>query len=82
MCNYFLGELLDLNFKSIIDSNKKKILVDMSIFGIAMSGDGVTVHHMPLLNILCISGEQPPVVLGIEITQHTWQMEAQRMYHI
>ncbi len=31
-----------------------------------MCGDGATVHRMPLLNILFITGEQPPFVLRIE----------------
>ncbi len=46
--------------------NNKKILAEASTFGIAMCGDGATVHRMPLLNILCITGEQPPFVLEIE----------------
>ncbi len=55
-----------------MDSNKKKILAEATTFGIAMCGDGATVHRMPLMNILCLSGEQPPVVLGIEdCTAHT-----------
>ncbi len=31
-----------------------------------MCGDGATVHRMPLLNILFITGEQPPFVFRIE----------------
>ncbi len=47
-------------------SNKKKIFVEALTFGTAMCGGGTTVHHTPLLNILCICGEQPPAVLRIE----------------
>ncbi len=31
-----------------------------------MCDDGATAHCIPLLNILCISGDQPPFVFGIE----------------
>ncbi len=53
-----------------MDSNKKKIFAEVSTSGISMWGDGATVHHTPLLNILCISGEQ----LGID--DCTTNMEA------
>ncbi len=65
-----------------MDSNKKKILAEATTFGIATCGDGATVHRMPLMNILCLSGEQPPVVLGIEDCTAHMQMVAQRMHHM
>ena len=41
------------------------------MFGILVMGDGATIHRMPLLNILAMSGNTPPLTIGIlDFTTH------------
>ncbi len=62
---YDLGELLQLNFENTYDRNKMAIMKDAVTFGIAWLGDGATIKRMPLLNMLALCGEEPPVVISI-----------------
>ena len=60
-----LGELLQLNYENTYHCNKMTIMKDARTFGIAWLGDGATIKHMPLLNMLALCGEEPPVVISI-----------------
>jgi len=41
------------------------------VFGITVMGDGATIHRMPLMNILAMSGSTPPLTIGIvDCTEH------------
>jgi len=60
------GELLDINFANIKEINKSP-----AVFGVVIMGDGATIHRMPLLNILAMSGTTPPLTIGIlDCTTH------------
>jgi len=60
------GELLDLNFKNTYERNKAELLKEVKVFGLAFMGDGATIHRMPLLNILAMSGVTPPITVSIQ----------------
>ena len=65
------GELLDINFENIKEINKTNLLKEAAVFGIVLMGDGATIHRMPLLNILAMSGNTPPLTIGIlDCTSH------------
>jgi len=53
------GELLDINFENIKEINKTNLLKEAAVFGVVIMGDGATIHRMPLLNILAMSGTTP-----------------------
>ncbi len=60
-----LVELLWLNYENTYNLNKMTIMKDARTFGIAWLGDGATIKGMPLLNMLALYGEEPPVVISI-----------------
>ena len=65
------GALLDLNFKMTYERNKEELLKEAGTFGLAFMGDGATIHRMPLMNILCMSGTTSPMTVGIiDCTAH------------
>jgi len=65
------GALLDLNFKMTYERNKEELLKEARVFGIAIMGDGATIHRMPLMNVLAMSGTTSPVTVGIvDCTTH------------
>jgi len=65
------GLLLDLNFKMTYERNKEDLLKEAGTFGLAFMGDGATIHRMPLMNILAMSGTTSPVTVGImDCTTH------------
>ena len=65
------GELLNINFENIKEMNKTNLLKEAAVFGIVLMGDGATIHRMPLLNILAMSGNTPPLTIGIlDCTSH------------
>ena len=65
------GELLDINFANITAINKANLLKESAVFGVVFIGDGATIHRMPLLNILAMSGSTPPLTVGIvDCTKH------------
>ena len=59
------GELLNINFENIKEINKTNLLKEAVVFGVVIMGDGATIHRMPLLNILAMSGTTPPLTIGI-----------------
>jgi hypothetical protein len=60
------GELLDLNYRNTYERNKAELLKEVKIFGLAFMGDGATIHRMPLMNILAMSGVTPPITISIQ----------------
>ena len=65
------GQLLDLNFSNTYERNKVEVLKESRVFGLAFMGDGATIHRMPLMNILAMSGTSPPITVGIiDCTTH------------
>jgi hypothetical protein len=65
------GELLDLNFESQQDINRKMILKEANIFGLICMSDGATVKRMPLLNVLVGVINVPPTTVSvIDATDH------------
>ncbi len=59
------GELLDIHFHSIYESNKTAILTKTALFGLCWLGDGATIKKMQLINMLVICGDKPPSVISI-----------------
>ena len=54
-----------------VTSNKEELLKEAGTFGLAFMGDGATIHPMPLMNILAMSGTTSPVTVGImDCTTH------------
>jgi len=65
------GELLDLNFANIYEQNKAELLKEAKLFGFGWMGDGATIHRMPMMNILVMSGTTPPMTVSIQdCTEH------------
>ena len=65
------GELLELSYKTAWERNRTQLFTDGEKFGISMLGDGATISKMPLINILCMAGDNPPIVAGIhDCTEH------------
>ena len=60
------GELLDLNYRNTYERNKAELLKEVKMFGLAFMGDGATIHRMPLMNILAMSGVTPPITISIQ----------------
>jgi hypothetical protein len=58
------GALLDLNFKMTYERNKEELLKEAGTFGLAFMGDGATIHQMPLMNVLAMSGTSSPMTVG------------------
>jgi hypothetical protein len=53
------------------ERNKEELLKEAGTFGLAFMGDGATIHQMPLMNILAMSGTTSPVTVGIiDCTTH------------
>jgi hypothetical protein len=65
------GALLTINHRATSEANEAALKKDGKTFGYSFLGDGATIHRMPLINILCMSGTTPPTVLGIrDCTEH------------
>ena len=58
------GTLLDRNFKMTYERNKEELLKEAGEFGLAFMGDGATIHQMPLMNVLAMSGTSSPMTVG------------------
>ena len=71
--NQVSGELLDINYESYMERNKKKLTEDIEIFGLTFYGDGATVRKMPLINILASGGHLHTAVM--EIVDATEQVQ-------
>ena len=62
------GELLDLNYTNVYQQNKEELLKEAKVFGL---GFMATIHQMPLMNILAMSGTIPPMTISIQdCTKH------------
>ncbi len=59
------GELLEINFQSVYETNKTAILTKEDLFGLRWLGDGATIEKMLLINMLTMCGDKPPAVLSI-----------------
>ena len=71
--NQVAVKLLDINYESYMDKNKKLLSEDIDIFGLTFYGDGATVRKMPLINILASGGHLHTAVM--EIVDATEQMQ-------
>jgi hypothetical protein len=60
------GELLDLNYLNTYELNKADLLKEVKVFGLAFMGGCATIHRMPLLNILAMTGVTPPITVSIQ----------------
>ncbi len=77
------GELLDLNYANIYQQNKEEFLKFAQVFGWAFLGDGATIHRMPLMNILAMSGATPPMTISIQdCTKHMAEGEKKNASYI
>ncbi len=63
--NKLSGDLLDINFQAIYNSNKRLTTENTNVFGISWIGNGATIKRMPLLNMLAMCGSKPPAVIAI-----------------
>ena len=69
--NAVSGHLLDINYQTIMETNKKDLVTEANTYGIAYVGDGATVRKLPLCNMLGIGVHCPPAVLEIcDSTNH------------
>ncbi len=59
-----LGELLDINFQSVYESNKNAILTK-ALFDLCWMGDEATIKEMLLIKMLEICDYKPPDVTSI-----------------
>lgn len=50
----------------MFSNNMKSCLNESNIFGVVLLGDFVTIKRMPSLNVLGLSANSPPVVLGVK----------------
>ena len=65
------GPLLRTNYNTTVKANKSILLKDPDTWGISWMGDGATVKRMPLINCLGMSGDSPPIVVGVsDCTDH------------
>ena len=60
------GPLLDINFQTCYDANIRSLTKESYVFGLAFMSDGATVKRMPLVNVLGMCANIPPVPLAIE----------------
>jgi hypothetical protein len=60
------GKLLDINYSNVIDNNKSLLEREADIFGICWLSDGATIAQMPLINVLGMCADTPPVCVAIE----------------
>ena len=59
------GDLLNLNYKNTFSKNKTAIMSQALQFGMVWLGDGATIHKMPLINVICMTGVCPPTVIAV-----------------
>ena len=67
--NQVSGILLNRNFESFWEANRDALLLNSSMFGLGLLGDGATIARMPFINILGMCSDTPPVVIGIMTAQ-------------
>jgi hypothetical protein len=67
----FGGPLLDLNFQMEYFHNKTNLLKSADVFGLGFLGNGATVKRMPLMNIIALCADTPPITISIhDCTKH------------
>ena len=59
------GDLLDINYKNCIDTNKETLVSDAPTFGLSWLCDGATILRMSLINILAMCSNIPPTCAAI-----------------
>ncbi len=59
------GNLLDINFQAIYESNKMTTTENANVFVLSWIGDGATINRVSLLNMLVMCGSNPPAVITI-----------------
>ena len=65
------GELLDINYENTYSLNKAELIKEAKVFGFVWMGDGITIHKMPLMNILALNGTTAPMTVSIQdCTKH------------
>ena len=65
------GDLLKLNYQNCQKMNRAQLLASAPMFGLSFLGDGATIHKMPLINVLAMSANVPPVTVCInDCTDH------------
>ncbi len=65
------GPLLGLNFQRKYFHNKTKLLKSSDVFGLGFLGNGATVKRMPLMNIIALYADTPPITISIhDCTKH------------
>ncbi len=68
---FYTGESINLNFENTHQWNRRVIMAQATIFGFGWLGDGTTIWHMPLLNMMVMCGDANPVVVSIcDCTNH------------
>ena len=65
--NVVSGSLLELSYKSNCEENKAILLAEAEMSGISLLDDCVTIGKMPLMNVLTMLGDNPPIVCGIHL---------------
>jgi hypothetical protein len=60
------GDQLGLNFANIYKQKMEDLLKEVKVFELAFLGDCATIHRMPLMNILAMSGVTPPITISIQ----------------
>ncbi len=63
--NKLSGNLLDIEFQAIHESNKRMTTENANVFGLSWIGDGITIKRMPFLNMLAMCRSKPPAVIAI-----------------
>ena len=58
-------DLLNATYESYYNDEVSKLMIDASIFGIAIYGDGATINTVPKINILAASAHNPGCVLDV-----------------
>ncbi len=63
--------LLDLNIQTKYFDNKTNLLKSADVFGLGFLGNGATVKRMPLMNIIALCVDTPPITISIhDCTKH------------
>jgi hypothetical protein len=57
--------LLDLNFQMEYFHNKTNLLKSTDVFGLGFLGNSATVKRMPLMNIIALCVDTPPITISI-----------------
>ena len=65
-CQDIGGKLLDINYSNVIDNNKRLLEREADTFGLNWLSDGATIARMPLINVLGMCADTPPLCVAIE----------------